>query len=168
MRQRIAVFGTVMLVALGLHAGDDQFLDPEILVTGVYEAVSGSFAEQPDWDFIRAHFDPKALIVLRSSREGSTVHDVDGFIKDFTDFYGRISEAEGFRETVVSVRSLVYGNVAHAYVVYEAQILGDDRPPQRGLDSWHLVKKDGRWWVISIVNDSEPTSGPIPGEAFAG
>jgi hypothetical protein len=167
MRKRIVVCVFVVFVGLGLAAEEGPFADPEALVTGVYGAVSGSFAEQPDWDFIRSHFDPKALIVLRSSREESTVHDVDGFIKDFTDFYGRIAEAEGFKETVVSVRSLVYGNMAHVYVVYEAQILGDDRPPQRGLDSWHLVKNDGRWWVVSIVNDSEPASGPIPKEAFA-
>jgi len=167
MWKRIAVFVFVIFAGLGLAAEDGPFADPETLVTGVYGAVSGSFAEQPDWDFIRSHFDPKALIVLRSSREGSTLHDVDGFIKDFTDFYGSISEQEGFKETVVSVKALVYGNIAHCFVVYEAEVLGTDRGPQRGLDSWHLMKRDGRWWVVSVVNDSEPASGPIPKEAYA-
>ena len=51
-------------------------------------------------------------------------------------------------------------------IVYEAAILDSDRPAQRGLDSWHLMKREGRWWVVSVVNESEPGAGAIPGEVF--
>ena len=65
----------------------------------------------------------------------------------------------GFVETVVSVKTLEYGNIAHSYVVYEASILGSDRPPQRGLDSWHLMKKEhgaNRPSKIIVTNRSQP------------
>jgi hypothetical protein len=144
------------------------FGEPEKMVASVYDAVSSQAGSTPDWGVVRSYFDPDAIIVLRASREASKKLDVDGFIQDFVDFYDRIdSEKIGFVETVVSIKTLEYGNIAHCYVVYEAAIVGSDRPPQRGLDSWHLMKRDGRWWVVSVVNDSEPAAGPIPDEVFA-
>ena len=148
-------------------AASGLFLDPEKMVSSVYDAVSSQAGSTPDWLLVRSYFDPDAVIVLRATREESKKLDVDGFIQDFVDFYDRIdSETTGFVETVVSVKTLEYGNIAHSYVVYEAIILGSDRPPQRGLDSWHLMKRDGRWWVVSVVNDAEPVAGAIPGEVF--
>jgi hypothetical protein len=148
-------------------AASGLFLEPEAMVASVYSAVSSQAGSMPDWQLVRSYFDPDAVIVLRASREESKKLDVDGFIQDFVDFYDRIeNEKRGFAETVVSTKTLEYGNIAHIYVVYEAAILDSDRPPQRGLDSWHLMKNDGRWWVVSVVNDSEPASGPIPEEVF--
>jgi len=158
------------VVAVGGEAEQElieAFLDPATLVTGIYDAVSSAAGGTPDWDFVRLHFSSEALIVLRTSKEESRLLDLDSFIQDFVDFYARIDPAKnGFEETVVSVRVLEYGNIAHCYVVYEAAITGSERAPQRGLDSWHLMQRDGRWWVVSVVNDSEPAAGPVPEEVF--
>ena len=153
--------------AENLDAASGLFLDPEKMVASVYDAVSSQVGSTPDWLLVKSYFDPDAVIVLRATREESKKLDVDGFIQDFVDFYNRIeNEKRGFVETVVSLKCLEYGNIAQCYVVYEASILGSDRPPQRGLDSWHLMKRDGRWWVVSVVNDSEPGAGPIPEQVF--
>ena len=171
----VSIFFVLLAVVTALEveaetpdAASGLFLETEKMVASVYSAVSSQAGSSPDWQLVRSYFDPDAVIVLRASREESKKLDVDGFIEDFVDFYNRIdSEKTGFVETVVSVKTLVYGNIAHIYVVYEAAILGSDRPPQRGLDSWHLMKRDGRWWVVSVVNDSETVAGAIPEEVFA-
>jgi hypothetical protein len=91
---------------------------------------------------------------------------VDEFIDDFVAFYDRIGAEAEFTETVIDVETIVYGNVAHCAVVYEAAVAGSERGPQRGLDLWHLAKQDGRWWVVSVVNESETAAGPIPESFF--
>jgi hypothetical protein len=93
---------------------------------------------------------------------------VGEFLADFQAFYDRIGPEVEFTEKVISARTTVYGNVAHVFVVYEAAVSGSDRPPQRGLDSWQLMLRDGRWWIVSVVNDSEGAAGPLPRELLDG
>jgi hypothetical protein len=143
-----------------------RFATPSEAVTGIYAAVSAEAGENPDWELVRAHFDPAAVIVLRASRDETRLFDVDGFIADFEAFYERLGAERGFRERVLSSRVLEYGNIAQVTVVYEASVDGSERPPQRGLDLWHLMLRDGRWWAVSVVNDAEAAAGPIPSEAF--
>ena len=172
---RLNVIGLVVVAAMcapvvsaaeEAAAVGDSFASPGSLVEGIYPAVSSRAGGAPDWDYVRAHFDPAAVIVLRATRDETKLFDVDGFIGDFVAFYDRIGPEQGFAEKVVSSRILEYGNIAHCYVVYEAVVLGSERPPQRGLDSWHLMRRDGRWWVVSVVNEAESVAGPIPEAAF--
>ena len=143
------------------------FLAPRSLVAGIYDAVSAPAGALPDWNFVRSHFTPEAVIVLRTTPEESRLMDLNAFIGDFESFYEKIGPSgNGFKETVESIRVVEFGHVAHCYVVYAADIVGDDRPPQRGLDSWHLMHRDGRWWVVSVVNDVERVAGPFPDEVF--
>jgi hypothetical protein len=145
----------------------EAFLEPGTLVEGLYDAVSAPPGTIPDWDFVRSHFTPEALVVLRATPEESRLMDLEGFVKDFESFYKRIGPSRaGFKESVESIRVVEYGNVAHCYVVFTAEIVGDERAPQRGLDSWHLMRRDGRWWVVSVVNDVERIAGPVPDEVF--
>jgi hypothetical protein len=171
--QRYFTSMLVVLVFACLVVGAEEVAPatdtPEDLVAAIYDEVSSTGGDQPDWGRVRSRFDENAVIVLRATREETRLMDVDAFIQDFVDFYQRIGpDGQGFKETVVSIQALEYGNIAHCYVVYEAAILGSERPPQRGLDSWHLMKRDGRWWVVSVINESEAVAGPIPAEAIAG
>jgi hypothetical protein len=159
------VFIPVLLAAEEPPTVAEPFASPLSLVEGLYPAVSSEAGGAPDWDHVRAHFDPAAVIVLRATREETRLFDVDSFIGDFVAFYDRIGPEQGFVERVVSSRVLEYGNVAHCSVVYEAAVEGSERPPQRGLDSWHLMRREGRWWVVSVVNEVESVAGPIPESA---
>jgi hypothetical protein len=164
----LAMIGVPAVEAEEPGAAPGLFLEPESMVASVYDAVSDRNGDAPDWDAVRSYFDPDSLVVLRATREETKKFDVDGFIQDFVAFYDRIEgTASGFAETVVSLDCLEYGNIAHCDVVYEAAILGSDRAPQRGLDSWHLMKSGGRWWVVSVVNEVETVAGAIPGQVLA-
>ena len=37
-----------------------------------------------------------------------------------------------------------------------------DAPGQLGLDSFSLMKKDGRWWIVSIANDVITPQNSLP------
>jgi len=59
------------------------------MIAGLYGLVSSTGVKLPDWDKIRACFLKEAVIVLRTSRMATTVFSLEGFIKDFVDFYER-------------------------------------------------------------------------------
>jgi len=134
-------------------------------VTELYRLVTFDAGATPDWDKVRALFLEEAVVVLRTSREATTVFSVDGFVDDFVRFAGREDvRASGFAERIVRRKTLVFGDVAHVLVLYEAQILGSDRPPQQGVDSIELVRKDGRWRIAAILNEIPTPERPVPSE----
>ena len=60
----------------------------------------------------------------------------------------------GFEETVLKVQLTVFGDMAHAFVVYRARLqTPSGQRGTYGLDSFGLVHMDGRWWIASLTND---------------
>src|SRR4030042_641766 len=75
---------------LGLAQGPAAPASPQPvgdLVAGLYSLVSSAGGKLPDWDKVRACFLKEAVIVLPTSRTPLTAFSLDGFIKDFVDFY---------------------------------------------------------------------------------
>ena len=137
----------------------------ESLIDAVYRRVSFPAGEVPDWDAVRALMLPEALIVQPAARgRGIRTMDVDGFVQVFVDDIERLDmSAVGFQERVVSKEVTQFGDMASALVVFEVRMLsGPGSRPQRGLDCFHLVRKDGRWWIASIATQFELPDDPIP------
>ena len=136
---------------------------PEDVVAGIYDLVSFEAGKTPDWDVVRSLFIPEAIIVLRTSLEASTVFSLEGFVDDFVNFIDNTPAGEmGFTETVIRMKSMVFGDMAHVLVLYESHITGSSRAPRQGVDSFSLIKKDGRWLIVSITNELPTAERPIP------
>ncbi len=171
MKRSKALCLTLVLTAASgpssLHAQavlqDDALLTPERLVAAIYDMVSFEGGSVPDWDKVRSLFIPEAVVVLRTSREATTIFSVEGFIDDFVNFVENTpAGANGFTEKVVRMKSMVFGDMAHVLVLYESHITGSPRPPRQGVDSFSLIKKDGRWWIAAVTNELPTPERPLP------
>lgn len=174
--------GAAAFLFLGLNAGLSQAQEaaapavPQAVgdfVAGIYGLVSSAGRTLPDWDKVRACFLPEAVIVLRTSPTALTTFTVDGFIKDFVDFYEKpfrrgqataVPKESGFTEKVVRMKVWEYGDMAHVLVLYEAQITGFAMAPQQGVDSWLLVRRDGRWLITAATNEVVTPARDVPPE----
>jgi hypothetical protein len=146
-------------------AGSDYTATAEGIVAELYKSVSYEANQATDWEKVRGLFVREAVVVLRATREKMSVFSVDGFIDDFVKFNEKSGAGhKGFTERVVKMKPLVFGDIAHVLVLYEAQITGSERPPQRGVDSFELVRKDDRWWITSINNEICTPQRPAPRE----
>ncbi|MDH4195797.1 MAG: hypothetical protein OEW05_00155 [Candidatus Aminicenantes bacterium] len=144
----------------------DVFKDPESLVRGIYAAVSFDPGPAPDWEFVKTFFLPQAVIVVRKTRTSMAVMNVQEFVDWFADDVEKFKMTErGFEETVQKLKLTTLGDIAHAFVVYKARLKTPaDAPGQIGLDSWALMRKDGRWWIAAITNDIPTPQRPLPEE----
>ena len=134
-----------------------------VLIKQIYTEVSSDGNAPVDWERVRSFFIKDAIIVLRTSREGSTQFTLEEFIQDFKDFYKSPALGEsGFKEEVLRIKPQVYGDAAYVGVVYEATILNSERPPQKGIDFWLLTRKDKTWKVVAVANDIIPPGEAIP------
>jgi hypothetical protein len=161
----LVVFSLCFALEAWVQASDEQsvFKSPEGVVDELYRLVTFDAGHTPDWNRVRSLFIDEAVIVLRTSREATSVFSVDGFVDDFIRFIERANVAEtGFVEEIIRTKPMVFGDMAHVLVLYEASITGASRPPQQGVDSFSLIKKDGRWWIAAITNEIPTPDRPIP------
>lgn len=145
---------------------DQEAADPrpvEQVVRDVYDLVSWTDGNTPDWETVRDVFIPEAIVVLRYP-PGLQVMTVDGFLLDWLRFEDQLADAgiTGFNEEVLEARVTEFGDIAHVHVVYESSIPGSGRPARPGVDLWSLIRVDGRWKVVSVVNELPRDDLPLP------
>jgi hypothetical protein len=153
--------------AIGLAANEeDVFANPESLIRGLYAAVTFDTGNVPDWDYVSKFFTPEAVIAVRMTRTSMAILNVEEFVKWFDDDVKKYKMKErGFEESIEKLKLTVFGDMAHCFVVYKARFKTPaDSPGQLGLDSWGLMKKDGRWWIVSVTNDVVTPQRPLPEE----
>lgn len=135
----------------------------EAVVRKLYDLVTFPAGTTPDWNQARALFLPEGVVVLRTTRTETTVFSVEGWVQDFVSFIESADvAATGFVERIVRTHSVEFGDIAHVWVLYEAEIPGAGRPPQQGVDSFHLVRRDGTWLIASILNEIPTPDRPVP------
>ena len=164
-----------VLVPAVARAADEPAAGAEAAARAIYDAVSAPAGSVPDWAQVRALFVPEAVVVLRTSRTATGVFTLDGFVKEFVDFYEKPRKVGermaaprelGFTERVIEARAREFGDIAEVAVLYEARIVGLDRPPTRGVDLWLLARRDGRWLVAAVVNEVVTADRPLPPDLF--
>ena len=138
------------------------------LVTELYKLVTVEAGNLPDWEKVRAMFIDEAVIVLRTGPESTTVFSLDGFVDDFVSFIERENvQKTGFVERIVRMKPMEFGDTAHVLVLYESSIPGV-RPPRQGVDSFLLIRKDGRWRIAAVANELPTPDNPVPAELTEG
>jgi len=152
--------GTLAAQEGGAGLGDGS---AEAVVRELYDLVTFPSGVTPDWDRARDLFLPEAVVVLRTSRSETTVFSVEGWVQDFVTFIERSNvAATGFTERIVRTYAVEFGDIAQVWVLYEAEVPATGRPPQSGVDSFHLVRRDGDWVIASILNEIPTPDRPVP------
>jgi hypothetical protein len=68
-----------------------------------------------------------------------------------------------FYEIELARRVERYGHIAQVFSTYESRsALDDEQPFARGINSIQLMHDGERWWVMSIMWDSESEGQPLP------
>jgi hypothetical protein len=144
---------------------ENAFKTAEGVVTELYKLVTFEAGSTPDWERVKSTFIDEAVIVLRTSWENTNIFSVEGFVDDFINFIERANaEKTGFMEKIIRMKPMVFGDTAHILVLYEAHIPGSPRPPQQGVDSFLLIKKSGRWWIVAVTNELPTPERSLPPE----
>jgi hypothetical protein len=140
----------------------------EDVVRELYDLVTFPAGTTPDWDRGRALFLPEGVVVLRTGWTETTVFSVEGWVQDFVTFMEDRNVVEtGFTERIVRTHAVEFGDIAHVWVLYEAEIPGSGRPAQQGVDSFQLARRNGTWLIASILNEI-PTPDRLIPEVLAG
>lgn len=130
--------------------------DLSSVIDAMYAMVSGP-AGPRDWSMQARVFHPDA----RQMRTGVDdqgvpwirIMTLDEYSADTSEFFA----TQDFFEVEVARRVQEFGNMAHAWSVYEARKAPDDKTPERrGINSIQLFRNAaGDWQITSMIWDNE-------------
>jgi len=131
-------------------------------IHAVYEVISGPAGQKRDFDKMRSLFAPGATMKAIGPKglRGGSVEDYIARNKD-------VLEKEGFNERELGRRVEIWGGLATAWSAYDGRTANGSFH-ERGINSFQLVKIDGKWLVASILWQEETPDNPLPAQLTKG
>jgi hypothetical protein len=132
----------------------------------MYAMISGPKGPR-DWSRQAASFHPDARQIRTwiepDGRPAMKIMGVDDYARDTTPFFAE----NDFYEIETGRRIDLFGNIAHAWSIYEARpSLDDPEPERRGINSIQLFKDPERGWrIMSMIWDNERAGLVVPGKS---
>jgi hypothetical protein len=130
-------------------------------ITGVYEVISGPAGQKRDFDRMRSLFAANATLraIGPKGLRGGT-------LEEYISRNREVLEREGFTESELGRRVEIWGDLATAWSAYDGRTANGSFH-ERGINSFQLVKVDGKWLVASILWQEETPDHPLPGDILA-
>jgi hypothetical protein len=134
----------------------------DAILASLYDVISGPAGQPRDWTRFRSLFVPDArLIPTRHNKTGDGA-DIAVFTPEQYQERAAPLLAAGFFERGIHNTSESFGDIVHVFSTYESRRTKDGKPFQRGINSIQLLKDGKRYWIVTILWDSETPATPIP------
>ena len=136
---------------------------PESLVQALYESISGKAGIDRNWDRVSNLWFSGARIIFSSGdyhgKSAFKDFTVDEFIESVRDYYKKWS----FYQKEIAGKTHMFGHRAQVWSTFETRSESPSgKALLRGINSFQMVKKNGRWWIVSMVYDFESEKNAIP------
>lgn len=150
--------------AAAQQADPDDVATRDAIVAALYDVISGPAGEARDWTRFRSLFLPQGarLVPTGIGPDGEPGYNVLT-PEDYVEQAGPSLEADGFFEVEIGRLTQEFGNISHVFSAYASRRSPDDAEPfMRGINSIQLLHDGDRWWIVSVMWDSERPDNVIP------
>ena len=130
------------------------------LVADAYKALNFKTGTQPDYEAIKALFTAKATLVNMGG-ESPEFSFIDDFIAGFKAAIDA-GELTSVREWELGGETESFGKIGHRISASNAIFNENEEAEEKNVNSFQVVKVDGKWLINSIVWDVESEGMPIP------
>ena len=156
------MISAILIAAASVTATSADLASIDRAIRGVYEVISGPPGQKRDFDRMRSMFAPGATMKAIGPKgvRGGTV-------EDYIARNSAILEKEGFTERELGRRVEIWGNLATAWSSYDGRT-ADGSFHERGINSFQLVRVEGRWLVASILWQEEKPEFVLPADMIKG
>lgn len=161
--------------ALAQEADPADVSSPEAIIAAVYASLDREAGENHDWArFVSLYLPEATLLPSPEQMNGEErVFTPQGYADHINGLYETYNylggpNDRGFSETEVHQVVHRFGDVATVFSTYEKYPHGGDQMLGRGINSFQLVYRSGRWWIVTGVWDEEIGAGPVPAEFMPG
>lgn len=136
---------------------------PKAIIDALYASISGPKGAPRDFDRLRTLYAPNARMIWTSVAADGTARLRNWSVEEYIAAAGPGLVAVGFYEREIGRATESFGNVTHVMSAYDSRhTLEDAAPFQRGVNSIQLFNGGTRWYVLSVMWDSERPGNEIP------
>jgi hypothetical protein len=133
------------------------------IVAALYDVISGPAGQKRDWNRFRSLFWPGARLMPLVKSAGKLgqeprVLTVDEYIERTEPFFTK----EAFYESALANRVDQWADIAQVFSTYESRRAKGAKPFARGINSIQVFNDGRRWWVLSVLWESESEHNPLP------
>ena len=136
---------------------------PDAIIKAMYETISGPAGDRNWYRERSLYLEGARLIPIgkRVHKEGGLqVMSIDEWIADARDYLAE----NDFYETEIMRKMFRFGDIVAAFSTYEARNDPDGAPIARGINSIQLLRKEDRWWIVTVMWDNESKDNPVTEE----
>jgi hypothetical protein len=159
--------------AAGANEGDQEpppadpadVATPERVVEAISETLSGRAGEGRNWNRFRSLMAPGARFVAKGVADDGAVHSRVLGVEDLIASDNESFATQGFFEHRVITHDEVWAHLAVIVTAFEVRHALGEAPFARGIKHFELTSDGKRWFVESIVWESETTASRLPSEA---
>ena len=161
------LFISLALMAFGATAWAEEVQKPrpgdvassDAIIAALYEVVSGPAGDR-DWARGKSLFvsDGK-LIPTDATMDGG--YGAWSWEK-YAEMAGAYFKENPFYEVELSHTQQRFGNIIHRFSTYESRRDPAEEPFSRGINSIQLLFHENRWWIVTVMWQSESSETPIP------
>jgi len=163
----LAPAATLPAAAQQADPADVETIDA--IVAAVYDVISGPAGQTRDAGRWHSLFIDGARLIPVGRGEDGVFRPRVITPADYVERSFEVLQRNGFFEVEVGRVTESFGQIAHLFSTYESRRNADDAEPfARGINSFQLMNDGTRWWVVSIMWDSERPDNPIPERYIGG
>jgi len=168
-----ALLGALLLGSVPLQAQEADPADvasQDAIIAALYDVISGPAGEARDWDRFHSLFIVEGARLIPTGVNSAGIAGYNVLTpEDYVEAAGASLEANGFFESEIGRTTQEFGNIAHVFSAYDSRRTADDVEPfARGINSIQLFYDGSRWWITTVLWDSERPDNPIPGTYLGG
>jgi hypothetical protein len=133
------------------------------IIAALYDVISGPAGEKRNWDRMRTLFIPEAKMMSTGKRPDGSMSKRVRSVEEYISSSGPLLEKDGFFEREIGRSLEQYGGIVQVFSSYDSKRkVTDEAPFTRGINSIQLWNDGKRWWIVSILWQSETADNPIP------
>jgi hypothetical protein len=155
------IYSATDLAALVPAAKADDVKSLDAIMHAIYDVISGPAGDR-DWNRFRSLCLPQVRLTSVGKRQDGSAYVASFSIEDYIKRASEHFAKEGFYENAIVNQTTGFGNMNQVLSSYESCPASGEKPFQRGVNSFQLLNDGKRWWVVSILWDSERPDNPLP------
>jgi hypothetical protein len=133
----------------------------EAIMHAIYDVISGPAGDR-DWNRFRSLCLPQVRFTSVGRRPDGSPYVASFSIDDYMHRAGEHFAKEGFYENAIVNLTTGFGNMNQVLSSYESRHAPGEKPFQRGVNSFQVLNDGKRWWIVSILWDSERPDNLLP------
>jgi len=135
----------------------------DAVIDAYYASVSGAKGVPRDWERFLSLFMPDARFIVSRTVDGAAI-PLALSAQEFVDSNRTYFEKGGYFESDINRETDSFGHIAQVFSTYASRrAIEDPEPYSRGINSFQLMNTGNRWWITTVMWDSEqPDVNPIP------